>query len=94
MYLRKISCKEHWIEVTQHRVQRRTSMMDTPDFRTAYHSVQVQAKSVDTRYKTDRVSFDNLYYRNFLISDRSTQMGTQRNGLALDRILASLTRIS
>jgi len=84
MHLRKISCKEHWIEVIEHRVQWRASMMDTLQFRTAYRSVQVQEKSADTRYKTDRVPFNNLYYAGcfFLISDRSPQMGTQRIGLA------------
>lgn len=95
MHLRKINCKEHWIEVTQHTVQRRAYMMETLQFHTAYHSVQVQAKSADTRYRTDRVSFNNLYYTGrFLISGRSPQMGTQRHGLALNRIPASLTEMS
>jgi len=48
-------------EVIQHTIQRRASMMETMNFRRV-HSVQVKAKSADKRYKTDRVSFNNLYY--------------------------------
>ena len=93
MHLRKISCNEHWIEVNY--LQWQAAMMDTLNFRTEYHSVQVQVKSADTRYKTHLMSFNNLYYTGrFLTRDRSPQMGTQRHWLPLDRIPASLTGMS
>jgi hypothetical protein len=67
MHLRKINCKEHWIEVTQHTVQRRASMMDTLNFRREYHSVQVQAKSADKRLQNgSSVIQQSVLYRAFL----------------------------
>jgi hypothetical protein len=94
MRLRKFRCKEHGIPVTQHTVQRRAYTMNRLLLHTAYQC-QGSAKSADTRYRTDRVPFNNLYYKGcFLISDRSPHMGTQRHGLALNRIPASLKEMS
>ena len=68
MHLRKISCNEHWIEVNY--LQWQAAMMDTLNFRTEYHSVQVQVKSADTRYKTHLMSFNNLYYTGRFFNQR------------------------